>query len=328
MGIDMALEKDILIELKNVSFSYYQEPEASDAPDGGDDDVSTCAPASSDADDSYCTPDGPREERRNALDDISLTVKKGELLAIIGANGSGKSTLAKMLNALLVPNSGTVIVKGMSVLDDENIWEIRRAVGMVFQNPDNQIVGTTVEEDVAFGVENIGVEPSEIRTRIDSAMKATGVYELANRPPYQLSGGQKQRVAIAGILAMKPDCIVLDEATAMLDPDGRKEVLSIVRELNEKESISVVIITHHMDEAGLADRVIVMNEGRVISDVTPRQLFGDIELVRSMGLEAPEITELFDILRKRGVELPKGVVGVDEAYQIIREAMQKTDVSA
>ena len=262
------------------------------------------------------------EERGYAIEDVAMSVKKGEFVAIIGANGSGKSTLARLLNALLIPRKGTVLIKGKSTLEEEYIWEVRRTVGMVFQNPDNQIVGTTVEEDVAFGVENLGVESAQIRVRIDDAMNATGVFDLSDKPPYQLSGGQKQRVAIAGILAMKPECIVLDEATAMLDPDGRREVLSIVRELNKTEGISVIMITHHMSEVSLAERVIVLDDGKIALDGTPAQLFSDVELVESMGLEAPEITKLFYLLGKRGIDLPKGITQIDEAYNIIVEKLE------
>jgi len=260
-------------------------------------------------------------ERKNAVADISLSVKKGEFVVIIGPNGSGKSTLAKLFNALLLPQTGTVYINSKPTHDEDAVWEIRRAMGMVFQNPDNQIVGTTVEEDVAFGVENLGIPPEQIRSRIDATMKSAGVYDLADRPPYQLSGGQKQRVAIAGILAMKPECVILDEATAMLDPDGRREVLSIVRELNRNDGISVILITHNMDEVGNADRVIVIDEGRIVSDGPPAEFFSDVEFVRSIGLDVPEITELFYILEKRGVNLPRGITDVDEAFCVLKEML-------
>ncbi|MCL2058388.1 MAG: energy-coupling factor transporter ATPase [Oscillospiraceae bacterium] len=257
-------------------------------------------------------------DRDKAVEDVSLCIERGEFIVFLGRNGSGKSTLAKLLNALLIPDSGVVTVKGMNTSDPENVWEIRRSSGMVFQNPDNQIVGTTVEEDVAFGVENIGVPPLEIRRRIDMSMAETGVLEFAQRPPYQLSGGQKQRVAIAGILAMKPECVILDEATSMLDPDGRREVIKLVRKLNEEENIAVILITHHMDEAAHADRVFVVDDGRVVISRPPRELFGDSALIRSIGLDVPQITEIFDILRERGfTELPAGVTGADEAYAAI-----------
>jgi len=257
-------------------------------------------------------------DRDKAIENVSLSVGRGEFIVFLGRNGSGKSTLAKLLNALLIPNSGVVTVKGMKTSDPDNIWEIRRTSGMIFQNPDNQIVGTTVEEDVAFGVENLGVEPGEIRSRIDASMSATGVAEFAQRPPYQLSGGQKQRVAIAGILAMKPECVILDEATSMLDPDGRREVLELVRKLNKEEHIAIILITHHMDEAAFADRVFVVDNGHVVMALPPRELFSDGDTVRSIGLDVPQITEIFEILRKRGlIDPPGGVVGVDEAYDIL-----------
>ena len=261
-------------------------------------------------------------DRDNAVEDISLRIRRGEFIVLIGRNGSGKSTIAKLLNALIIPDAGTVTVKGMTTSDPDSVWEIRRTSGMVFQNPDNQIVGTTVEEDVAFGVENLGTPPAEIRIRIDETMKATGVTEYSSRPPYQLSGGQKQRVAIAGILAMRPECIILDEATSMLDPDGRKEVLNLVRKLNKTENIAVVLITHHMDEAAFADRVYVVDGGRVIMSDAPRKIFGDADTIRSIGLDVPQITELFELLRKKGfADLPSGVSEIDEAYGILESML-------
>jgi energy-coupling factor transport system ATP-binding protein len=239
----------------------------------------------------------------------------------LGRNGSGKSTLAKLLNALLLPTEGVVSVKGLSTADSAHIWEIRRTSGMVFQNPDNQIVGTTVEEDVAFGVENLGVPPDEIRTRIDAAMAAAGVSALSQRPPSQRSGGQKQRVAIAGILAMKPACIILDEATAMLDPDGRREVLTLIRTLNQTEGIAVIHITHHMDEVHFADRVFVVDAGKVVMVKTPKEIFSDVPLIRRIGMDAPQITEVFDLLRARGYDFPRGVIGLDEAYELFKDKL-------
>ena len=311
----MVNDREVLIRVDNVKFSYYLDTQPDDT------DLKQAEPVQPMETNGSETADAG-EERKYAVDGVSLSVKRGEFLVIIGRNGSGKSTLAKLFNALLLPQSGTVRVKGMLTLDEDSVWDIRRAVGMVFQNPDNQIVGTTVEEDVAFGVENLGVEPPLIRSRIDAAMRAAGVDELVDRPPYQLSGGQKQRVAIAGILAMKPECIVLDEATSMLDPDGRREVLSIVRELNEKEGIAVVLITHHMDEVRLSDRVIVMDNGRAVFEGLPNQLFSDAALVRGMGLEAPEITVLFDLLKDRGFCLPKGISGIEEAYKALVGCMR------
>ena len=296
-----ALRDEILFELSNVTFSYGV------AQDGN---IST---------DVY--------DRDKAIEDVSLYVRRGEFIVFLGRNGSGKSTLAKLLNALLIPDSGAVTVKGMNTSDPKNVWEIRRTSGMVFQNPDNQIVGTTVEEDVAFGVENIGVAPPEIRVRIDEAMSATGVTEYAARPPYQLSGGQKQRVAIAGILAMRPECIILDEATSMLDPDGRREVLSLVRKLNKEENIAVILITHNMDEAAFADMVHVVDGGRIVMSKPPKELFGDVGTIRSIGLDVPQITEIFDILRDRGYSaLPAGLTGVDEAFDALsRILLRNTD---
>ena len=257
-------------------------------------------------------------DRDKAVEDVTFNIKRGEFVVFLGRNGSGKSTLAKLLNALIFPDSGVVTVKNMDTSDPEHIWEIRRTSGMVFQNPDNQIVGTTVEEDVAFGVENLGVPPDEIRARIDASMAATGISEFTQRPPYQLSGGQKQRVAIAGILAMKPECVILDEATSMLDPDGRREVLNLVRKLNKEDGIAVILITHHMDEAAFADRVFVVDEGRVTASNTPRELFGDSGRIKSIGLDVPQITGIFEILRERGFTgLPSGVTNIDEAYDAL-----------
>ena len=257
-------------------------------------------------------------DRDKAVEDVSLSIGKGDFIVFLGRNGSGKSTLAKLLNALLIPDTGTVTVKGMDTSDPRYLWEIRRTSGMVFQNPDYQIVGTTVEEDVAFGVENLGVPSPEIRSRIDASMEATGVLEMADRPPYQLSGGQKQRVAIAGILAMKPECVILDEATSMLDPDGRREVLDLIRKLNREENIAVILITHHMDEAALADMIFVVDEGRVVMSCAPGELFGNSRMTRAIGLGVPQITEIFDILRERGFMcLPRGITGVDGAYNAL-----------
>jgi energy-coupling factor transport system ATP-binding protein len=252
-----------------------------------------------------------------AIDRVNLTIEKGSFTAIIGRNGSGKSTLAKLMNALLLPEEGTVHVLGIITTDEGRLWEIRRNVGMVFQNPDNQIVGTTVEEDVAFGPENIGIEPAEIRKRVDSAMETVGMSRYAGYAPHLLSGGQKQRVAIAGILALKPTCIVLDEATSMLDPSGRKEVMDVLRQINHEEGITIVHITHHMDEASLADRVIVIDNGRVVLDGTPRQVFSRVEEVKSLGLDVPMVTELFHELNLRGYRLPEDVLGTGEAYEIL-----------
>lgn len=255
-----------------------------------------------------------------ALQNIVLTIPEGEFLAILGRNGSGKSTLAKLMNALIVPTSGTVIVNGFDTLNDELLWDIRSCTGMVFQNPDNQIVGTIVEEDVAFGPENIGVPPQEIRIRVDHALDTIGMSEYKKYAPHLLSGGQKQRIAIAGILAMKPKCIVLDEATAMLDPIGRKEVMRILKKLNSEEGITIVHITHHMDEAGNADRVLVIDDGRCVMIGTPREVFKDVKKMKSLGLDVPQMTELMYELNKSGYHFPTDILTVEEAVQcILRE---------
>ncbi len=245
--------------------------------------------------------EGNEEIRAFALDGISMSVKQGEFISILGRNGSGKSTLARMLNALLIPTEGICVVAGLDSSDAKNHWEIRKQCGMVFQNPDNQIIGTSVEEDVAFGLENIGVLSHEIRCRIDDAMKKVGIFDRRENAPHLLSGGQKQRVAIAGILAMHPSCIVLDEATAMLDPIGRKEVLKVVQQLNKELQMTVLHITHHMDEAVLADRVLVVDEGQVVMEGTPKEVFSQVEKVKALGLDVPQITELMMRLRNAGV---------------------------
>ena len=255
------------------------------------------------------------EADRNAVDGVSMRVKKGEFLAILGHNGSGKSTLAKLFNALYVPGEGTVWVCGMDTREDELVFDIRQHAGMVFQNPDNQIVATIVEEDVAFGLENNGVPPREIRVRIDEALRAVNMSEYAKKAPHMLSGGQKQRVAIAGVLAMKPDVIILDESTAMLDPSGRAEVMSTVHRLNREEGISVVIITHYMSEAATADYVIVMDEGKIAMSGTPREVFTQVERVRALGLDVPPMTNLADMLRKDGVGIRPDVLTVEEMVE-------------
>jgi energy-coupling factor transport system ATP-binding protein len=247
-----------------------------------------------------------------ALDNISQEIKKGEFVAVLGHNGSGKSTLAKHFNALLLPSHGTVYVKGMDTRNEENTWNIRQTAGMVFQNPDNQIVATVVEEDVAFGPENLGVEPSEIRKRVDEALKTVGMQEYAKDAPHYLSGGQKQRISIAGVLAMKPECMIFDEPTAMLDPSGRKEVIETIKRLNKEEGITIILITHFMDEAVQADRVIVMQSGDVIMHGTPKQVFVEIDKLKEVGLDVPQITELCARLRKEGIDIPLDVLTVDE----------------
>ncbi len=259
----------------------------------------------------YAYPDATK----NAVDGVTMRVKNGEFLAILGHNGSGKSTLAKLFNALYVPGAGTVWVCGLDTKDDDLVFDIRQHAGMVFQNPDNQIVATVVEEDVAFGLENNGVEPALIRVRIDEALKAVGMSKHAEKAPHMLSGGQKQRVAIAGVLAMKPDVIILDESTAMLDPSGRKEVMNTVHRLNKEEGISVVIITHYMIEAASADYVVVMDEGRIALSGTPREVFTQVNQVRALGLDVPEMTDLSHMLRADGIDIRADVLTVDEMVE-------------
>ncbi|MCX7843633.1 MAG: energy-coupling factor transporter ATPase [Clostridia bacterium] len=253
-----------------------------------------------------------------ALKGVSLDIKKGQFVVVIGRNGSGKSTYARLLNALLLPSKGVIYINGIDTKEENNLWEIRKTCGMVFQNPDNQIIGTTVEEDTAFGPENLGVEPSEIRRRVDASLDAVGMSEYKLHAPHLLSGGQKQRVSIAGILAMKPECLILDEATAMLDPGGRKEVLEVVHRLNREEKLTVIHITHHMEEARLADRVVVIDAGRIVLDGKPKEVFSNVEGIKAMGLDVPQVTELFYELRKAGLKLPEDVVDIDEAVAVFR----------
>lgn len=252
------------------------------------------------------------EESFKAIEDLSLDIKKGEFLVIIGHNGSGKSTLSKNLNAILMPTKGNILIDNMDTRDEEKLWDIRQTAGMVFQNPDNQIVATVVEEDVAFGPENLGIEPAEIRKRVEESLKSVGIYELRDRQPHLLSGGQKQRVAIAGIIAMKPKCVIFDEATAMLDPSGRKEVMSTIKRLNKEENISVIHITHFMEEAVDADRVIVMEKGKKILEGTPRQVFSKIDMLKNIGLDVPYMTELSKELNKEGLNIDSDILTVDE----------------
>ncbi len=255
------------------------------------------------------------------IDGISLDIKKGQFVAILGHNGSGKSTLAKHFNAILLPTSGKVYVKGIDTAVEDKIFEIRQNVGMVFQNPDNQIVATIVEEDVAFALENLGIDPKEIRQRVDDALKTVGMYEYRNHAPHQLSGGQKQRIAIAGIIAMRPDCIVLDEPTAMLDPQGRREVLKTIRQLNTEYGITVVLITHYMDEAAKADRVVVMDNGVVLLDDVPRKVFWNVELMKKIGLDVPQSAEIIYNLKKSGLNLDSHVLTVDECVEQIERLL-------
>ena len=252
-----------------------------------------------------------------ALNNVSLDVHKGEFVAVLGANGCGKSTLAKHFNDILLPETGTVTVEGMNTADDTHLYDIRQKVGMVFQNPDNQIVATVVEEDVAFALENLGVPPAEIRTRIDAAMEMAGIYKYRNKAPHKLSGGQKQRVAIAGVVAMSPDCIVLDEATAMLDPRGREKVMQTIRALNRQYGITVVAITHYMEEAAQADRVVVMSRGEIVMEGTPRQVFSQTEAVRSLHLDVPQAAELRDELVRAGLPMPEGIIDTESCARAI-----------
>ena len=266
---------------------------------------------------------GDRVGVKRAIDGVSIDVEKGQFIAVLGHNGSGKSTFAKQLNALLAPTEGTVIVCGMDTRDDEQIWEIRKSAGMVFQNPDNQIIATIVEDDVAFGPENLGVETGEMKRRVEESLKAVGMYEHRKDSPNHLSGGQKQRVAVAGILAMKPECIILDEPTAMLDPNGRKEVLRTIRRLNREEGITVIHITHYMSEVTEADVIFVMNHGKVAMQGTPKQIFSQVEKLQELGLDAPQATILAHKLRQGGIPLPEGILSVEgftEAYRALPEA--------
>lgn len=260
-------------------------------------------------------------EERPTLGDLSLEIARGSFVAVLGHNGSGKSTLAKHFNAILLPTGGKVYVDGMDTSDENNLLSVRATVGMVFQNPDNQIVANVVEDDVAFAPENLGVEPAEIRRRVDEALRTVGMYEYRLHAPHLLSGGQKQRVAIAGVLAMQPRCVVLDEPTAMLDPVGRREVVATVTRLCREKGMTVMLITHHMAECIGADRLIVMSEGRIVADGTPREVFSQVELLRSEGLAVPATTELIYELRRDGFELPLDALTVDECADAVMAAI-------
>ncbi len=251
-------------------------------------------------------------DTKRAVDGVELDVKKGDFVAILGHNGSGKSTLAKHINALLLPSDGEVWVAGMDTRDEKNVWDIRQSAGMVFQNPDNQIIGTVVEEDVGFGPENMGIPTEEIWERVEEALKAVGMYKYRKHSPNRLSGGQKQRVAIAGIVAMHPQCIVLDEPTAMLDPNGRKEVIRAVRALNEVEEITVLLITHYMEEVVHADKVIVMDQGKVVMQGTPKEIFSRVEELQAYRLDVPQVTLLAHELKKKGLPLSDGILTIEE----------------
>lgn len=259
---------------------------------------------------------------KNAVDGVSLDIKKGEFVALLGHNGCGKSTIAKHLNAMLLPDSGRVLIDGDDTSDEEKTYDIRKKVGLVLQNPDNQLVASVVEEDVAFGPENLGIPPQEIRERVDYALKAVGMYEYREHAPYKLSGGQKQRVAIAGILAMLPECIVLDEPTAMLDPNGRDEVLSTLLKLNKEKNITVVLITHYMDEAVLADRVVVMDSGKILTQGTPDEVFSQVELLKKHRLDVPQSTELANKLCGCGVKIDKMPLDTEACVKMLEEVLK------
>lgn len=252
------------------------------------------------------------EAVNRAIDQVDVEIQKGDFVAILGHNGSGKSTLAKHINGILLPTEGTVWISGMDTQDGAHLWDIRKTAGMVFQNPDNQIIGNVVEEDVGFGPENIGVPTEEIWKRVDESLEAVGMTAYRLKSPNKLSGGQKQRVAIAGVMAMKPQCIILDEPTAMLDPNGRKEVIRTVKELNRREGITVLLITHYMEEVVAADRVIVMDEGKIVMDGTPKEIFSQVERLKAYRLDVPQVTELAYELKQKGVDLPEGILTREE----------------
>ncbi len=265
------------------------------------------------------------EDQKQVLFDIDLRVKPGEFVAVLGHNGSGKSTLAKHFNAILLPSGGTVYVDGIDTRDEDRLFDIRRQVGMVFQNPDNQLVATIVEEDVAFALENLGVPPAEIRERVDEALKTVGMYEYREHAPHQLSGGQKQRIAIAGVIAMKPACIVMDEPTAMLDPKGRREVIRTVKALNQESGTTVVLITHFMEEAVQASRVVVADNGRILMDGPPREVFSQVELLKSVGLDVPQAAELAFALRQSGIPMPEGILTEEECVEALYRLLEESN---
>lgn len=260
--------------------------------------------------------DTGEKSTHRAIDDVSFDIEAGSFVAIIGQNGSGKSTLAKNLNGLLLPTEGSVVIDGMDTSDEANIWNVRSTIGMVFQNPDNQIVSSIVEDDVAFGPENLGIDPVEIRQRVDEALKDVGMYGQRKKGPHQLSGGQKQRIAIAGVIAMRPKCVVFDEPTAMLDPKGRKQVLGIIKRLN-KEGITAILITHYMEEAAEADRIIIMQKGKVYSDGTPAELFTNRELIQGAGMEMPPVVDLRERIARHGYDIPANILTEKELIESI-----------
>ena len=252
---------------------------------------------------------------KRAVDKVDFGIEEGQFIAILGHNGSGKSTLAKHMNAILVPNEGTMWVNGRDTRQEENVWDVRQSAGMVFQNPDNQIIGTVVEEDVGFGPENLGIETTEIWKRVEESLRAVGMIEYRNHSPNKLSGGQKQRVAIAGVVAMRPKCIVLDEPTAMLDPNGRKEVLKVVQDLRRNENVTVILITHYMEEVIDADRVFIMDEGKIVLEGTPREVFSQVDVLKEYRLDVPQVTQIADKLRKLGMPLEAGILRVEELVE-------------
>ena len=266
------------------------------------------------------------EQKDVVLKNFSLNITRGSFTVILGHNGSGKSTLAKLLNGLYKPTNGEVFVDGISTLDDETELEIKRRVGLVFQNPDNQIVASIVEDDVAFGPENLGHSPEIIRQEVDNALNAVDMYEFRKSTPHRLSGGQKQRIAIAGIIAMKPDCVVLDEPTAMLDPKGRSEIISTIKKLNKEYGITIVLITHFMEEAVDADRVIVMDDGKIVADSTPNVIFSDIKLLKEVGLDVPQTTELLYRLKLGGLNISSDVISIEESAQKIYDAIHLEEI--
>lgn len=265
----------------------------------------------------YESENGDTQPKEDVLKGIDLNIGRGEFVAVLGHNGCGKSTLAKHINAILLPTEGTVTVDGIDTKDDSRLFDLRQRAGMVFQNPDNQIVSSIVEEDVAFALENLGVPYEEMRKRVDDALKAVGMYEYRMHSPSQLSGGQKQRVAIAGIIAMQPKCIILDEPTAMLDPHGRKEVMATIKRMNREQGVTIVLITHYMDEAAQAERVVVMDKGRVVLDNTPPKVFSQVELLKGIGLDVPQVTELAWELRRAGCDIPEDIITEDECVEAL-----------
>lgn len=263
------------------------------------------------------------DDKENVLDNLSLDIGDGEFVAVLGRNGCGKSTLAKLINALLLPTAGSVTVNGMSTSDEDSLWNIRQTAGMVFQNPDNQLVATIVEDDIAFGPENLGIPSDEIKKRVDDALKVVGMTEYRTRPPHLLSGGQKQRIAIAGVLAMDSKCIILDEPTAMLDPSGRKEVMDTIKKLNKEKNKTIILITHYMDEAVQADRVVVIDKGHIVSNDTPKRVFKNVDKIKSLGLDVPQVTELAHELINSGIKIDDDIIDVEEMVNELCQLKQK-----